>query len=126
MKNHRPPQAKLERVENGVAEGTPDVHSIARAVTVWFELKALRRPKRVKTRFFPKKKLRVPQMAWHAEYAARGGRSFVLVRDHLYQLYLIPGGQLHLVKDMSTEEAMRRFAIADWGTLFNLAFRLDR
>ncbi len=123
MKDHKPRQVRLERVENGVGNGTSDVHGLARGVTVWFELKALMRAKRETTPFFPKDKLRVAQSAWHREYAHHGGRSYVLVRDQFKQLFLIPGGELHLVKTMSTKFALDRYTVNSWDELFIKAFR---
>lgn len=123
MKAHRPAQAVLERIENGVGTGTADVHGIARGVTVWFELKALRRPKRLSTRFFPNGKLGVSQVAWHRQYATHGGRSYILVRDDLRQLYLFPGGEIHLARDIAVEAALQRYAYVNWDAIFMHAFR---
>ncbi len=123
MKSHRPAQVRLERIENGVGDGTADVHGLARGVTVWFELKAVKRPVRPTTPFFSKNTLRRAQGAWHREYAHYSGRSYVLVRDDQRQLYLIPGGELHLVKGMSCSFALDRYAIESWEELFKFSFR---
>jgi len=123
MKVNRPMQVGLERVENGVLSGMPDVHGVARGVTVWFELKVLRYPKRDSTHLFKKQTLRKAQVAWHRVYAAHGGRSYILVRDQHRQLYLIPGEAVGSLSITSAFLVKKTWGFASWPELFVHAFR---
>lgn len=123
MKSNRPMQVRLERIENGVGNGTADVHGTARGVTAWFELKQLNRPKKDSTRFLKKNTVRVAQRAWHREYAHHGGRSYLLIRDDQRQLYLVPGGEIHLVMDFAYDFFQKRYRCDNWQELFIHAFR---
>lgn len=122
MKRHTPACVRLERIENGVGDGTADVHGICDGVTVWIELKVVRLPKRPDTRFFKRTALRRSQVTWHANYAAHGGRSFILVRDNVGQLYMIPGCDVSGTKDSSRAIVASSYSVSSWRAVFARAF----
>lgn len=82
----------VERVENVVAVGTPDVDYCADAVAGKIELKyATRMPVRENTAVLGKGKgLRRSQLAWHYLRARSGGLSFVLIGAP-GAMWLLPG-----------------------------------
>lgn len=122
MKSNCADGVRLERIENGVGSGIPDVHCLRGGVTRWVELKALRRPKRGSTPMFKKKTMRREQVAWHLSYNSAGGRSFILVRDDKRVLYLFPG---HLASELSefSYDACAKFIVMSWSIAFAEIFR---
>lgn len=80
-KTHLPPEIRLERIENIVAAGTPDIHAICRGLTTWMELKAIADiPVRPDTQLLDANhKPSIEQRNWHLDYARCGGRSLIVV-----------------------------------------------
>lgn len=75
----------LERIENMVGEGTPDVRSASQRKECWVELKAPRAPRRSTTPFLGDEGLRQSQMNWHRRAAFFGMSAYTLMRarnDH--------------------------------------------
>ena len=66
----------MDRVENKVMKGMPDVHFIKDGVSGWLELKFLKG--------WPRKRmpvgLKLNQVMWLDEYAKNGGRCWILIR----------------------------------------------
>jgi hypothetical protein len=118
---------RLERIENGVNTGTPDVHCIRcatpRGLTVWIELKVVTTPKRVTTPLIKRDRMRRDQIAWHLSYASAGGRSFILARDQARELYLFPGALALELCDMPYGRCVLDHHIESWTKLFEVAFR---
>jgi len=87
----------LQRIENDVGAGHPDVDGCIDAVQVWIELKSCDRPKRPSTplRLRSNPKTREAQKTWHVRRAAAGCRhNWVLLQAgeaYSARLYLIPG-----------------------------------
>ncbi len=83
----------LQRLENLVGVGHPDVEGCIDSQQVWIELKSEARPKRLDTPIRPK--LRASQSEWHTERAAAGFRhNWVLLQvgsARAARLYLVPG-----------------------------------
>lgn len=124
MKANRPTLVRLERIENGLASGTPDIHGIA-GLEVWIELKVVSVPKRDTSRFFKKGALRKAQIGWHALHIRHGGRSCVLARDGRRELYLIPACDIPMALDMSFAQAKERFHVpGGWPEVFSVLFKL--
>jgi hypothetical protein len=83
----------LERIENAVGSGTPDVHALAtinfdasaparriQALHTWVELKAAAGyPARATTPVLGEDGLNLEQRNWHLRYTSRGGRSLIVV-----------------------------------------------
>ena len=73
----------LERIENVLASGTPDVHGLgARGGAFWIEMKVAKTPARAVTPVFGAGRgLTTDQENWLLRYAKAGGRAFVLARS---------------------------------------------
>lgn len=71
---------RMDRVENGVIEGMPDVSTTAAGIDVWIELKYVAKwPSRANTRVLGDKGLRAEQVNWHLRHKRAGGRSYILM-----------------------------------------------
>ena len=82
---------RLDRVENGVTEGMPDVNGTVLGIDLWVELKNRSEvPRRESTRVLGNLGLNIDQINWHLRHARAGGRSFILVGLGK-ELYLAPG-----------------------------------
>ena len=89
-KKHR---VDLQRLENAVGQGHPDVEGCIDGAQVWLELKSEGRPARPTTRIRPK--TRESQSIWHRERTEAGSRChWVLLQvgeGRKAFLYLLPG-----------------------------------
>ena len=71
---------RVDRVENGVCDGMPDVSMTCAGIDVWVELKYVAQwPARANTRVMGDRGLRPEQVNWHLRHQRAGGKSFVLV-----------------------------------------------
>lgn len=89
----------LQRLENAVGTGHPDVEGCIDGAQTWIELKSCMRPARPETCIHPK--TRQSQADWHAARAKAGCRfHWVLIQvgeGHDARLYLIPGSHYEQV-----------------------------
>lgn len=97
---------RLERIENVVSEGIPDVLSLAAGVVTFCELKQVAAPpKRPTTRLIPSGKgLRQSQLNWHLEWHRHGGRSLIIVGLGVNKIYCFPGSAADLVNGMTQSQ----------------------
>ncbi len=80
MRNHKPPTHRLERIENMVGDGIPDVWCICNGVVRPCELKAVySMPHRASTPVMGRGGLRQEQKNWHMDWAKFGGRSVIIL-----------------------------------------------
>lgn len=122
MRNNRPTWLRLERVENVVAVGVPDVYAVGRGVSSWVELKASEAiPKRAATPLLGRDGLTVEQRNWHLDHARFGGRSFVLIgagRGPTAEQMLFPCSAVDELNEMSIGD-LRAAALAQrWAEIF--------
>lgn len=89
MKRNAPDGLWMERVENMVADGMPDLWVGSMLRHCWVELKAAKMPKRVTTPLLGSDGLRTSQMNWHRKAHARGLPVYTLTRDDKGGLYLV-------------------------------------
>lgn len=84
---------RLERFENAVGTGIPDVMSLHAGRVVWCELKAVEAPPaRASTKLLPTGKgLSVEQRNWHLSWRQHGGESCVLVSVGSEPPLVLPG-----------------------------------
>jgi hypothetical protein len=96
----------MERIENGVGVGRPDVNACVDAVTIDIELKAEERPKRTSTKI--RFKVRSSQAIWMHDRVTAGCRTaWVLAQVgtlHDAKFYLIPGNKYEDI--VATEDAL--------------------
>jgi len=113
LKKHAPPELGLQRVENLVGDGMPDVYSDGTGC--WIELKAPTRPKRESTPLLGESEgLRTSQKNWIRIACARGRKVFVLIRDSEGELFLIPGQCSPIINAMSRASLREVSLAADW------------
>jgi hypothetical protein len=92
MRNAAPSGFWLQRVENVIGDGMPDVFVAQReGRACWVELKAPTRPKRETTRLLGDEGLRTSQVSWHLKAAALSQRTYVLIRDDKLEMFLVAG-----------------------------------
>lgn len=74
------PSARIDRVENGLVDGMPDVNCCVKGSDLWLELKYIESwPARAATQVLGRKGLRPEQVNWHIRQSAAGGVSFIVV-----------------------------------------------
>ena len=96
------PSLHMERVENSVGAGLPDVIGCYKWVPFFLELKCVwRLPKRASTPIDPK--VRPSQREWHMNWANAGGESWFLVQLGEKSRCLIPYRDMHYSKLTLTE-----------------------
>jgi len=85
---------RIDRVENAVADGQPDVNGCIQGEDVWIELKAPSEPKRATTALMANNhKLLQSQVNWFARQRQAGGIAFILLRTET--LLLLVDGTKH-------------------------------
>ena len=120
LKRNAPKEFWLQRVENVVANGMPDVY-VACVNPCWVELKAPNMPKRKATRILGKSQgLNPDQINWHLKAAQKGIRSFVLIRGDGNDLYLIPGSFAAMINDMTQAELLKTSVGNNWHEIFEV------
>lgn len=98
-------RVRLERVENLVGVGMPDVLAIYRGQVTWCELKSVDAfPARDTTRVLGPKGASVAQRNWHHDWYLHGGRSIIVVGVGTSFLVAIPGFLADAVNEMSRQE----------------------
>jgi hypothetical protein len=113
------PKVRLERVENLVGVGIPDVLLISRGQVAWCELKAVPLlPARKGTRVLGAKGLSVAQRNWHYDWYAHGGMSIILIGIGAEQLFAIPGFLADAVNEMSMAELQKNSITSTWDDFF--------
>lgn len=104
MLHNKPPRVKLDRVENYVGVGMPDVYLRTSGRATWIELKAPIAPKRPDTRLLGDKGLRQEQINWHLQSAQMYLPTYVLIRDDRKRLWVVKGKFAKGVNDMTAAE----------------------
>jgi hypothetical protein len=95
----------LQRLENSVGQGHPDVEGCIDGAQIWVELKSEDRPARPATAIKPK--TRPSQSIWHKERTKAGSRiHWVLLQvgeGRKARLYLIPGDRYDEIRATEAE-----------------------
>lgn len=125
MATHRPPDFWLERVENIVAAGTPDVTAMTRGFISKIELKATTAPLRTSTRLLGEKGLSVAQIGWQRKAASLDLPVYTLIREiGTKELFMIPCTFANVVNDMSVSDLRAASVVksqpSDWQEVFNV------
>jgi len=119
LRRRAPREAWIQRLENIVGEGWPDVYAVGTARrAVWIELKAPTRPKRSTTPLLGRQGLNPDQINWHLKAHSHGIPTFVLARDDTGELFLFPGEHAAKINGFDISTA-RLFSVADnWSDIF--------
>jgi hypothetical protein len=105
MTRDKYPQLRLERIENSVGDGTPDLHCIARGRVSWLELKTVDTfPTRTYGPVLSRSSgggLSIDQKNWHLDYRKCGGRVATLLDVETDYYFLIDGQYSDTANEMS-------------------------
>lgn len=114
---------RMDRVENGVVEGMPDVSMCAGGIDVWVELKYVAKwPSRANTRVLGDRGLRPEQINWHLRQQRAGGRSFVVVGVGK-EIYIADGLHAKEMNSWVSEEWFKRgHKVENWMDLYKKLF----
>lgn len=106
----------LERVENLVNEGTPDVNcATVEGGGCWIELKQQDTPPAMSsTRLLGPKGLSAVQRNWHLDWRRAGGTSWILVGVGPDLFLLVPGPLHDTVNDMTLSTMKAAAAARGW------------
>lgn len=118
MKANKPRETFMERIENGVGSGMPDVYLRKPDWQTWIELKQCNVPARISTRMLGAKGLSQDQINWHMQHASLGLYSYVLVRDDQGGLYLLRGELADRINDMSWGDLHANSCAWTWPAIF--------
>lgn len=110
----------LERVENVVADGQPDVRVASHCHIKEVELKAAKIPARADTPLLGKKGLRVSQVSWHRKAAIYGLPVFTLIRDDRKRLYLVHCMHAQDINNMTVEQLRAVSLAEDWAGIYKV------
>ncbi len=95
---------RIDRVENGVCDGMPDVSMTWKGVDLWVELKYVAQwPSRASTRVLGVKGLNPDQINWHLRHERAGGRSWILAGIGK-EVWIAPGKFARDVNDWNKED----------------------
>jgi hypothetical protein len=104
------PTDRMDRVENGVMAGMPDINLCAEGVEVWIEMKSPVEPKRSGTPLFGSNhRLSIDQENWFIRQCIAGGRAFVLISTDKRWI-LIDGRDITLINTSTTLFLLTRAA----------------
>lgn len=105
---------RLDRIENVVLTGMPDVNFCSGGVECWIEMKSPKEPKRSTTRLFGSNhRLSQDQMNWFKRQHAAGGKGFILIATDKRWI-LLGGGLADFINDMTVDELVDN---ARWSTM---------
>lgn len=110
----RPKEIALERIENGVGSGWPDVSLRKADWQTWIELKVCTLPARQTSKVLGNGGLRTEQINWHLQHSSFGLYSFVLIRNERNDLYLLPGSLADQINDMNFVELHAKSVAWTW------------
>jgi hypothetical protein len=119
-KANLPREIRLERIENVVGSGTPDLHAIYRGRTTWIELKAIEDiPARMDTQLLDSNhRPSIEQRNWHLDYTQHGGRSLVVIGIGPRAIIAIEAAWIdELSSGMPLHEALHLAVALDWDEL---------
>jgi hypothetical protein len=106
----RPADLHLERLENMVGVGHPDVEGCYQGVQFWLELKVAKRPARNTTKLRFGSPLRDSQVEWAKKRIAAGGRVWYLI-----QIGAAQDRQVYLIRATSHDiDALYSHVNEDW------------
>ena len=112
FRRNMPPALDLQRVENIVGDGMPDVYIGCSGK--WVELKAPPERKRPTTPLLGREGLRTSQINWHLKHSAMNApESFILVRTFAGELLLVPGRVAPIINALSLDSMRKVSVIAE-------------
>lgn len=115
MKSNVRRRIRLERIENGLSAGMPDVLSVCLGVVTWCELKSVAEaPKRKGTPLLGKQHgLTIDQLNWHLSWQQSGGNCCVIIGVG-QQTFLVAHTWIETVNTLTYEDIKRVAIVTDW------------
>ena len=111
FRNAVPLGARLDRVENIVCAGMPDVNLCLDGVELWLEFKAPTEPRRASTPLFGSNhKILTTQINWFSRHIRAGGRGGFIISTDKRWIYT-DGTHAAVLNDLPVSEILR---IASW------------
>jgi len=108
MRRRKPSSIWLQRVENVVGEGMPDVY--VSDIGAWIELKA---PRGTGAVLLDTSKLRQSQINWHAKAYVHQIKSYILIRTtKTGNIYLVPGEYAYAI-NLCTADTAEDMSVAN-------------
>jgi hypothetical protein len=98
---------RMDRVENWVVAGMPDINFCGDGVECWIELKQPSEPKRKTTKLFGlnNHKLELSQRNWMLRQRSSGGRCFILIASCNYWI-LVDGKHADVVNNLTLDKCI--------------------
>lgn len=122
------PYMWLQRVENLVGDGMPDVYTCDKRLTTgglkksfcWVELKAANLPKRSTTKLKMSEGVRTSQVNWHMKAQTKGLDTFILLRveEAMKEPLLIDGSLAGEVNSFTFDQAKTNAVAVGWEAIF--------
>lgn len=110
----------LERIENIVGVGMPDVLSICDGLIAWVELKAVvSLPARSTTKILSgTKRLSQDQKNWHMNWHKNGGQSYILIGVGSRDFWFFDGRCADFINDWNfSDMALSCYTESNWETV---------
>jgi len=106
-KNICKPLDRMDRIENVVGNGTPDINYCAEGRESWIELKSPKEPKRVGTTLFGSNhRLSTDQKNWFLSQQNAGGNGYILIATDVRWI-LISGKHADLINTATVEYLLK-------------------
>lgn len=119
MRKAAPSGFWVQRVENLVGEGIPDVHVMnAQGAMAWVELKAGKLPKRGTTRVLGGNGLRPSQINWHVKAASLGASVYTVLRVEGGELFMLHCTHAATINEMTAEELRAESIAGTWEEIY--------
>lgn len=122
LKKHLPKRSdRIDRIENLVVAGMPDINYCIDGIDGWIEMKSPKEPLRESSKLFADNhKLNQDQKNWFLRQYNAGGRAFILICTDVRWM-LIDGSLADIINDMTGDELWK---IANW-SMSKAAFDID-
>lgn len=121
MKRAAPSGVWMERIENLLGDGIPDVLIMTAISRVCFvELKAATLPVRPTTRVLGDDGLRPSQVSWHLKSTNYNTPVYTVIRDDQRGLYMIPASLAREVNDMNVNQLRAASLASSWEDIFTI------
>jgi hypothetical protein len=100
------PRDRIDRIENVVGTGMPDVNLVLSGVELWIEIKSPMEPKKDNTTLFGSNHpLSQDQMNWFKRQMRAGGKAFVYIDTDKHRI-LINGTWADRINTMTVQELL--------------------
>lgn len=102
---------RMDRVENSMVQGMPDINLCLESIEVWLEFKSPLEPKRDRTPLFGSNhRVSQDQMNWFKRQLDAGGRAWFVIKTDQRWL-LIHGKHADQINNLTVSQLI---AISDW------------